>query len=416
MIHYVAEHARLSLHEAGTFWLSRLRKGPGMRFSDSIFGKLLEPINRRQFQAVVDGLDGDSYDKSFKSWDHLVALIYAQLSGNDSLRAVVEGFNANPQHHYHLGTKKLRRSTLSDANARRPVGIFAQIFASLSTMAGQQTRREGMEMVRLIDASPIPLGKVCSWAKWNGRIRGMKLHVVYDPKSDVPTCVDVTDANVNDVEIGRQTPIQPGTTYVFDKGYCRFDWWQKINDSKAFFVTRPKTTTRLRAVKRRSLRKRKGDGFKILADDEVKLVSKGDSRLPIPLRRIKLRREKGGVITLLTNDLVRSAVDIAALYKTRWQIELLFRWIKQHLDIRKFLGNNDNAIRIQVLAAMIAYLLLRIAARVHCIKMLPLRLAELVGQFLFTRRSLATIDKPPTVNPSRRNARLSPNQMELCYG
>jgi len=221
MIHYVAEHARLNLHEAGTFWLSRLRKGPGVRFSDSIFGKLLEPINRRQFQAVVDRLDGDSYDKSFKSWDHLVALIYAQLSGNNSLRAVVEGFNANPQHHYHLGTKKLRRSTLSDANARRPVGIFAQIFASLSTMAGQQTRSEGMEMVRLIDASPIPLGKVCSWAKWNGRIRGMKLHVVYDPKSTVPTCVDVTDANVNDVEIGRQTPIQSGTTYVFDKGYCR---------------------------------------------------------------------------------------------------------------------------------------------------------------------------------------------------
>src|SRR5262249_19764208 len=117
MIHYVAEHARLNLHEAGTFRLSRLRKGPGVRFSDSIFGKLLEPINRRQFQAVVDRLDGDSYDKSFKSWDHLVALIYAQLSGNNSLRAVVEGFNANPQHHYHLGTKKLRRSTLSDANA-----------------------------------------------------------------------------------------------------------------------------------------------------------------------------------------------------------------------------------------------------------------------------------------------------------
>ena len=387
-----------------------------MRFSNTIFGKLLEPIKRREFQGVVDRLDGDSYDKSFKSWDHLVALIYAQLSGTDSLRAVVEGFNANPQHHYHLGTRKLRRSTLSDANARRPVGIFAQLFASLSTMAGQQTRREGMEMVRLIDASPVPLGKVCSWAKWNGRIRGMKLHVVYDPKSDVPTCVDVTDANVNDVEIGRQTPIQSGTTYVFDKGYCRFDWWQKINDSKAFFVTRPKTTTRLRAIKPRSLRKRKGDGFKVLADHEVKLVSKGDSRLPIPLRRIKIRRENGGVITVLTNDLIRSAVEIAALYKTRWQIELLFRWIKQHLDIGKFLGNNDNAIRLQVLAAMITYLLLRIAARANHIKMPPLRLAELVCQLLFTRRSLAAIDKPPPVNPSRRKPRNSPNQMEFCYG
>ena len=386
-----------------------------MRFRDSIFGRLLEPINRRQFQTAVDRLDGDAYDKSFKSWDHLVALIYAQLSGNDSLRAVVAGFNANSQHHYHLGTDKLSRSTLSDANARRPSGVFSQTFAALSAMAGRQVRREGMEMVRLIDASPIPLGKVCSWARWNGRIRGMKLHVVYDPNGDVPTCVEVTDANVNDVEIGRQTPIQPGTTYVFDKGYCRFDWWQKINDSKAFFVTRPKTTTRLRAIRHRALHKRKGDGFQIVADDEVKLVSKGDSRLPIPMRRIKVKRENGGVITLLTNDLVRSAVDIAALYKNRWQIELLFRWIKQHLDIRKFLGNNDNAIRLQVLAAMIAYLLLRIAAATNCIKMLPLRLAELIGQLLFTRRTLATIDQPPPINPSRLKCRTSPNQMEFCY-
>ncbi len=386
-----------------------------MRFCGSIFGKLLEPVNRRQFQTVVDRLNGDAYDKSFKSWDHLVALIYAQLSGNDSLSGVVAGFNANPQHHYHLGTGQLSRSTLSDANARRPVGIFAQTFAALSAMATRQLRSEGMEMVRLIDASPIPLGKVCSWATWNGRIRGMKLHVVYDPKSDIPTCVEVTAANVNDIEIGRQTPIQPGTTYVFDKGYCRFDWWQKINDSKAFFVTRAKTSIRLRSLKHRTIRKRKGNGFEILADDEVKLTSKGDSRLPIPLRRIKIRREKGGKITLLTNDLARSAVEIAALYKSRWQIELLFRWIKQHLDIRKFLGTNDNAIRLQVLAAMIAYLLLRIAAQANCIKMLPIRLAELVGQLLFTRRSLATIEKPPPVNPSRPKPSTSLNQIEFCY-
>ena len=386
-----------------------------MRFCGSIFGRLLEPINRRQFQTVVDDLKGDAYDKSFKSWDHLVALIYAQLSGNNSLRGVVAGFNANSQHHYHLGTGRLSRSTLSDANARRPVGIFAQTFARLSAMASRQLRSEGMEMVRLIDASPIPLGKVCSWAAWNGRIRGMKLHVVYDPTGDVPKGVEVTAANVNDVEIGRQIPIQAGTTYVFDKGYCRFDWWQKINDSKAFFVTRPKERIRFRAFEHRPIRKRKGDGFEILADDEVKLVSKGDSRLPIPLRRIKVRRENAGVVTLLTNDLARTAVEIAALYKSRWQIELLFRWIKQHLDIRTFLGTNDNAIRLQVLAAMIAYLLLRIAARANCIKMLPLRLAELVGQLLFTRRPLATIDKPPPINPSRSIRRTSPNQMEFCY-
>jgi putative transposase len=397
-----------------SFLVVETQKEPSMRFADSIFASLLKPIDRRLFQKIVDQHDGDAYDKSFKSWDHLVALIYAQLAGIDGLRALEAGFNANPQHHYHLGTGELSRSTLSDANARRPSGIFAQVFAMLSADADRQTRRQGAEMVRLIDASPIPLGKVCKWAKWNGRIRGMKLHVVYDPLADVPMCVEVTPANVNDVEIGRQVTIKAGATYVFDKGYCRFDWWKKINDCGALFVTRAKVSMRLRAIRHRSLRKRKADGFKILADDEVVLASKGDSRLPIPLRRIKIRRQNGGVITLLTNDLDRTAIEIAALYKSRWQIELLFRWIKQHLDIRRFLGVTDNAIRLQVLAAMIAYLLLRIAARVNCITMLPLRLVELVSQFLFTRRSLATITKPPPINASRRQQRV-PDQLELCY-
>jgi putative transposase len=324
-------------------------------------------------------------------------------------------FNANSQHHYHLGTGKLVRSTLSDANARRPVEIFAEAFARLAETADRRTRQEGSAMVRLIDASPIPLSQLCRWAKWNGRIRGMKLHVVYDPAADIPTCVEVTPANVNDVEVGQQAPIQIGTTYVFDKGYCHFGWWQKINDCGALFVTRQKINMRLRSFKHRAIRKRTGDGFEILADDEVKLVSKSNSRLPIPLRRIKLKRETGGVITLLTNDLTRTAVEIAALYKSRWQIELLFRWIKQHLDIGEFLGRNDNAIRLQVLAAMIAYLLLRIAAKVNCIKMLPLRFAELVRQFLFTRRSIAAIDKPPPVNPSKRRLRTAPDQFHFCY-
>ena len=174
-----------------------------MRYCDSTFGHLLKPIGRRQFQATVDRFDGDAYDKSFTSWDHLVVLVFAQLSHAGSLRALETSFNASAQHHYHLGTDEFARATLSDANARCPIGVFADTFTILSGMADRQTRREGAEMVRLIDASPIPLGKVCRQAKWNGRIRGMKMHVVYDPKGDVPRCVEITPANVNDVEVGR---------------------------------------------------------------------------------------------------------------------------------------------------------------------------------------------------------------------
>jgi putative transposase len=398
-----------------SFLVVETQKGPSMRYLDSIFGNLLKPIDRRRFAAIVDRHDGDAYDKSFKSWDHLVTLIFAQLSRIDSLRGLELAFKANAHHHYHLGLGKLARSTLADASARRPAQVFAETFTMLSGTADRQTRCEGSEMVRLIDASPVPLGKLCDWAKWNGRIRGMKMHVVYDPNADVPRCVEITPATVNDVEIGRQITIEAGMTYVFDKGYYHFGWWKKINDTSAFFVTRAKVNTRWRRTRRRFVRKIIGEGFRIIDDAEVVLASKGDSRLPIPLRRIRVRRDSAGTITLITNDLDRPAVEIAALYKSRWQIELLFRWIKQHLDIRKFLGNTENAIRLQILAAMIAYLLLRMAARVNCIKMPALRLAELVCQRLFMRMPIAKIDKPPPVNPNKAKSKTSSDQLEFCY-
>jgi putative transposase len=386
-----------------------------MRYVDSIFGSLLKPIDRRWFAAAVERHDADAYDKTFKSWDHLVTLVFAQLSSVDTLRGLETAFNANAQAHYHLGVDEIARTTVSDANARRPTAPFAETFAMLSASADRATRQEGAQMVAVIDSSPIPLGKLCKWPTWNGRIRGLKLHVVYDPQADVPRCVEITPANVNDVEVGRRTPIARGTTYVFDKAYCHFGWWRQINDDGAFFVTRAKTNMRLRALTWRTREPIEGDGFTVIDDAEVAYVSKGNARLPMALRRIRIKRANGAKITLITNDRMRTGVEIGALYKRRWQIELLFRWIKQNLRIRKFLGNNENAIRLQILAAMIAYLLLRIAARLHRIGIPALRFAELVGQRLFLRRPLAEIDKPPPVNPSHRQRYVSPDQVEFCY-
>ncbi|SDZ57169.1 Transposase DDE domain-containing protein, partial [Sinorhizobium meliloti] len=141
-----------------------------------------------------------------------------------------------------------------------------------------------------------------------------------------------------------------GANYVFDKGYCPYGWWTAIAEAGASFVTRPKTNMGLALVAERPVEQPQGDGFLVLEDSQVSLASKGDSKLPIGLRRVIVKRQDGDTITLLTNDLERSAVEIGQLYKDRWQIELLFRWIKQHLKIRKFLGNNDNAIRLQIFA------------------------------------------------------------------
>jgi IS4 transposase len=386
-----------------------------MRYCDSIFGQLLKPIRRRWFAGVVERHDGDAYDKSFFSWNHLVALIYAQLAGANSLRALEAVWNANAQHHYHLGVGEITRATLSDANARRPVEIFAETFTMLSAQADRALRQEGAEMVRLIDSSPIPLGAVIKKRAWNGRIKGMKLHVVYDPGADRPTRVDITPANVNDIEIGRALSIEPGATLVFDKGYCSYPWWGRLQAAGAVFVTRKKDNARFRSVRKRPLAQTTGDGFTVIEDCEVKLASKGDSKLTFPLRRIRVRREKGGTITLISNDMQRSAVAIAALYKMRWQIELLFRWIKQHLNLASFLGRSDNAIRLQILAAMIAYLLLRLAARQYPSSIPAIRFADLAAAALFVRKPLARLDKPPEVNPSQARQRSSPNQIEFCY-
>jgi putative transposase len=386
-----------------------------MRFTPTIFGQLLEPINRRQFSAIVERHDGDAYDKSFRSWDHLVALVYAQFSALDSLRGLEAGWNANCQHHYHLASGALKRSTLADANARRPAEVLADAYALVSGQIDRRARRDGEAMLRLIDSTPIPLGKLCAWAKSNGRIRGMKMHVVYDPKADYPRVLDITDANINDAQIGRAITIEPGATYVYDKGYCHYGWWAAIDAAKSWFVTRPKTNMGLKVIKTRRPRSRQGDGFFVVSDENVIFASKGDSKLPIRLRRVRIKRENGQLITLLTNDLKRSAVAIGALYKGRWQIELLFRWLKQNLKIRKFLGNNDNAIRLQLFAAMIAFALLRIAASVHKVRLPILRFTDLVAQFLFERRKIGDIERPPPVNPSTKRDKSSPNQLSFSY-
>jgi hypothetical protein len=181
-----------------------------MRHCNSIFASLLKPIPRRWFKATVERHGGDAYDKSFRSWDHLVMLTFAQLCGVDSLRGLEAVWNAHSHHHYHLGTGPVARSTLSDANARRPVAIFAETFAMLSGLADHALKREGIEMLRLIDSTPIPLDEIVSWAEWNGRTRGLKLHVVYDPAADHPRRIEITPSTVNDVQVGKAMPIEAG--------------------------------------------------------------------------------------------------------------------------------------------------------------------------------------------------------------
>jgi hypothetical protein len=154
----------------------------GVRYQNTVFGSLLKAVPRRRFAAIVERHGGDKYVKGFSSWDHLVTLVFGQLGGLSSLREVETVWNAQAVHHYHLGSGPIRRSTLSDANRRRPSAVFAEVFAALSAMAAGALAREGQQVLRLIDATPIPLSSLHKWAEWNGRTRGLKTPVIYDPE------------------------------------------------------------------------------------------------------------------------------------------------------------------------------------------------------------------------------------------
>ena len=368
-----------------------------MRYQNTVLESLLKAVPRRVFGGIVERHQGDRYVKEFSSWDHLVALVFAQLDRIGSLRELAAVWNAQDSH-YHLGSGRVHRSTLSDANRRRPPAMFAETFAALSARAAAALPRHGRQVVRLIDASPIPLGSLCPWARWNGRTRGLKLHLLYDPDTDHPLRVEITPANVNDVVVGRETPLEEGAVYVFDKAYVDYRWWHRLHLARCRFVTRPKSNVRFTLVTGRRVSKADREAA-IESDSVLELASQQRGQLPVRLRRIVLRRDDGTLLTLISNDLKSTARHIAALYKMRWQIELLFRWIKQHLKITSFLGRSENAIRLQLLAAMIAYLLLRIAARQSRSSLPELRFADLVRSHLFRRRLLVQLDKPPPAGP-----------------
>jgi len=386
--------------------------GPGVRYQSTIMSGLLKAIPRRAFGQIVTEHDGDRYVKDFGSWSHLVTMVFAQLAGVSSLRELEALWNAQGSMHYHLGAGAVHRTTLSDANRRRPSEIFAETFARLTGLASRSLRRQGRQLMRLLDATPIPLNNLHDWASWNGRTRGLKCHVSYDPDEDRPIDLRITPATVNDVVVGRDLPIEAGAIYVFDKAYADYGWWHRLHQKGCIFVTRPKTNVPLRIVRKRRLEPGARQAAGIVSDATVHLASQQRCKLPIRLRRIELQREDGDILTLISNDLRRPATEIAAFYRKRWQIELLFRWIKQHLKIRSFLGRSENAVRLQIYAAMIAYLLLRIAAATSRSTLPPIRFADLVRHRIAQRIPIADIQKPPDTPPPNP---VNPNQLAFAY-
>jgi putative transposase len=361
VIGYEPESANSNTETRNMFRISRIHE-------------LMKALPRASFDRWVQRHEADKHSKGFGSWQQMVAMVYGHLTAVSSLRELEAGFNSQFTHHYHLGCSTVRRSTMADANAKRSPALLATVVQALMAQVERRARGEVSALLVAIDSTSITLNgrgfDAWTQATRTRHTQGLKLHVSYALDSEVPIAQSITAPNINDIEQATKLPLIAGTTYIFDKGYCDYNWWHRINQAQALFVTRFKRNAGLSLVRQRRL-PHAAQGV-VLEDAIVRFSHphpRGGRRNHYrqPLRRIVIARpdKPDRPLVLATNDLRSPALRIAEHYKARWQVELFFKWIKQHLRIRRFLGRSANAVRIQLLSALISYLLLALYRQKH---------------------------------------------------
>jgi hypothetical protein len=366
-----------------------------MRHQNSVFHLVLKHVPWPAFERLVETHAADARVRRLTTKTQLVALLYAQLSGASSLREIEAGLASHAARLYHLGADPVRRSTLADANAQRPVAVFAELLAIMMRQAHRGLRRKIGETVYLIDATSVRLNeRSASWARFSAGVCGAKVHVIYDADADRPIYAAISPANVNDITAAQQMPIEPGATYVFDLSYYDYAWWASLDAAACRIVTRFKSNTPLTVVEELAV----PADSNILSDRIGFLPARQATSRRNPMqhavREVRVRIETGKVLRILSNDLDASAQEIADLYKRRWAIELFFRWIKQTLKITRFLGTSENAVQIQIAVALIAFLLLRLAQATQKAVHSPLTFARLIRVNLMHRRRIDRLLAP----------------------
>lgn len=389
-----------------------------MRHHNSVLHGLLKHIPWSVFDRLVDEHQADARVRRLTTRSQLVALLYGQLAGAASLREIETALASHKGRLYHLGARQASRSTLADANAGRPHQVFSGLFAYMAARANRGLRRGAGEAVRLIDSTSLKLSSLSApWAHFSTGVFGAKAHVVFDPDADQPLYLEITPAKTHDMVAAKDMPIEPGATYVFDLGYYDFRWWATLDAQGCRIVTRLKSHTPITPVQDLPLQDEpleKGQS-EILADQIGRLPARQKNARKNPMqafvRIVQVKLETGKILRIVSNDLSSPAREIADLYKRRWAIELFFRWIKQTLKIRHFLGTSENAVRIQIAVALIAYLLLRLAQTAAKTVGSPLAFARLVRANLMHRRDIGGLLKPPPItahDPRQMHLALSP--------
>ena len=320
-------------------------------------------LNNDKFRRLVDKYDGNRYVKHLTCWNQLLALMFGQLCNRESLRDVIVALEAHRSKCFHLGLgrKPIAKTTLATANQNRDYRIFEEFAFYMMAQAKEKRAADIFKLggkVYAFDSTTIPLClSVFWWAKFRKKKGGVKAHVLYDLEAQVPAFYHITTASVNDSKAMQEIPYETDAYYIFDRGYNNFKELYRIQRMESFFVVRAKSNIQYKCVKwKRRMPKN------ILTDAEIELVVyKSRKDYPENLRLVRYYdEEQGREFMFLTNAMDLTAQHIADLYKNRWQIELFFKWLKQHLKIKKFWGTTENAVRIQISAAITAYCLVAI--------------------------------------------------------
>jgi len=339
-----------------------------MNLGKTLFAQLMDCLPWKTFHRIVDRHDGDRYVKSMTCAEQFRVMAFAQLTYRESLRDIEVCLSAQSAKLYHMGFRQaIKRSTLADANEARDWRIHAAFAKHLIAQArklylGDSLGFELENTAYALDSTTIDLClSVFPWAPFRTTKAAVKMHTLLDLRGNIPTFIHISDGKLHDVNVLDVLVPEAGAIYVMDRGYLDFERLHAMHLASAFFVTRAKSNTRLRRVYSATTDRTTG----ILCDQTVALIGYYSSRdYPVHLRRIRFKDpETDKALVFLTNNFTLPAATICALYKARWQVELFFKWIKQHLRIKKFYGTSENAVKSQIWIAVSVYVLVAIVKK-----------------------------------------------------
>jgi putative transposase len=374
---------------------------------------MLNFIPRHQFSALENHHGTGRKSRKFSRWNQFVHLMFMQLTGRKSLRDGIQSMNSRLKNLYHIGARPVSRSTFADANNSRPASFYEALFERVyqrCRLISPKHKFKFKNKLYSLDASTIDLSLgAFPWASFRRTKSAVRIHTLLDHSGYLPAFVSITDGKTHETKVLKSFNLPKGSIVVEDRAYTDYQWFNNLQQNGIFFVTRQKTNAVYRVTERRRVNKSQG----LSSDQTIVLTGTKGLLCPQPLRRIGYRDPETKIhYVFLTNNFKLSAKTIADIYKERWQIEIFFRWIKQNLRIKAFIGNSRNAVMTQIYVALIAYLLLCMFKFMSKVSASLQNLIRVVQLNLFRTCSLEELFEPP---PKDSNNLIINRQLQIAF-